>query len=61
MTNRRIDIKIKRNDATKVSLKTNFSKPLLVKLAPPRPLDLPKPVPRACIKISPIKAKETII
>lgn len=38
----------KRAVTTKVDLKTNFSRPRLVKLADPPPQDLPKPVPFVC-------------
>lgn len=48
---------------TKVSLNTSFSRPLRLKdaLPPPNPPERPKPVPRACIRISAIRPNEIII
>jgi len=46
-------------ETTKVSLKTSFSRPLLVKEVLER--DLPKPVPFDWIRISPVKVTAVII
>lgn len=43
-----MDMATNKNATTNVDLKTSFSSPRLVKLAPPpKPADLPKPVPLA--------------